>query len=305
MLTDINELVSQGRFRAALDGLAKHPKRDEKDERYDQHLNMMIGALNGMEQDEMDGTASPEFTKRQQAKLRRSINIFIRMFDITHVEAQPVVMKKPRITIQNPPAPPVAKPVILFLASDPRGMGELKLNDEFVKIRTHLDDKVDNFKLELKFEQRPDTLTKTILDERPTYVHFAGHGVGTTDEDNLAGIVLEDRERNPKVVTGAALANMFRLLKKRFEIKAVVLNACDSTEQAMAISTNSIHTIGMADEIPDHAAIVFAGGFYLGLAETPDNIPFAYEMALNSLSMEGLKEGQIPKLFFEGKEVVL
>lgn len=305
MQTDINDLVNQGRLRDALDGLAKHPKRNEGDERYDQSLNMMIGSLTGIERDEMDGTASPEFTLRQKAKLRRSINIFIRMFGITHVEAQPVALQEPRITVPTPPNKPVDKPVILFLASDPRGMGELKLNDEFVKIRTHLDDKVDNFKLELKFEQRPDTLTKTILDERPTYVHFAGHGVGTTDEDNLAGIVLEDRERNPKVVTGVALANMFRLLKKRFDIKAVVLNACDSTEQAMAISTNAIHTIGMADEIPDPAAIAFAGGFYLGLAETPDDIPFAYEMALNSLLMEGINEEQTPKLFFNGAEVII
>ena len=304
MQTKITDLVNAGRFRAALDGLYTHPKRNGDDERYDQHLNMMIGALTSIETDEMDGTASPEFTKRQEAKLRRSINIFIRMFDITHVEAQPVVVK-PEINVPSAPDNPVERPGILFLASDPRGMGKLKLNDEFVKIRTHLDDKVDNFKLELKFEQRPDTLTKTILDERPTYVHFAGHGVGTTDEDNLAGIVLEDRERNPKVVTGVALANMFRLLKKRFDIKAVVLNACDSTEQAMAISTNEIYAIGMADEIPDHAAIAFAGGFYLGLAETPDDIPFAYEMALNSLLMEGLKAGQLPKLFYAGAEVAV
>lgn len=290
-----------------MDGLAKHPKRieceQEEDERYDDHLNGMTSALASIETNEIDGTASQEFTLRQKAKLRKSVSLFVRMFGITHVEAQPVVVQAPSIVVSTPTGGPVDKPVILFLASDPRGMGELKLNDEFVKIRTHLDDKVENFKLELKFEQRPDTLTKTMLDERPTYVHFAGHGVGTTDEDNLAGIVLEDRERNPKVVTGVALANMFRLLKKRFDIKAVVLNACDSTEQAMAISTNGIHTIGMADEIPDHAAITFAGGFYLGLAETPDDIPFAYEMALNSLSMEGLKQGQIPKLFLNGKEV--
>jgi hypothetical protein len=304
MQTKVTDLVNAGRFRAALNGLTTHPKRNEDDERYDQHLNMMIGSLTGIETDEMDGTASPEFTLRQKAKLRKSIGLFTRMFGITHVEAQPVVVVE-RTLVAAPSEKPVEKPGILFLASDPRGMGKLKLNDEFVKIRTHLDDKVGHFKLELKFEQRPDTLTKTILDERPTYVHFAGHGVGTTDEDNLAGIVLEDRERNPQIVTGVALANMFRLLKKRFDIKAVVLNACNSTEQAMAISTNGIYTIGMADEIPDHAAIAFAGGFYLGLAETPDDIPFAYEMALNSLLMEGVKQEEVPMLFYAGAEVII
>ncbi len=304
MQTKITDLVNAGRFRAALDGLSTHPKRQGDDERYDQHLNMMIGSLTGIETDEMDGTASPEFTLRQKAKLRKSIGIFTRMFGITHVEAQPVEVEEDPVRIPAPNEKPVEKPGILFLASDPRGMGKLKLNEEFVKIRTHLDDKVDNFKLELKFEQRPDTLTKTILDERPTYIHFAGHGVGTTDEDNLAGIVLEDRERNPKVVTGLALENMFRLLKMRFDIKAVVLNACDSTEQAKAISKNGIYAIGMADEIPDDAAITFAGGFYLGLAETPDDIPFAYQMALNSLLMEGVEQAQVPRLFLDGEEVI-
>jgi hypothetical protein len=306
MLIDIKELVNQGRLRAALGGLEKHP-HDEEDERYDHQINMMIGRLSGIEQGEMDGTASATFTSQQKAMLRSSIFKFAQRFNITEVEASPRQV--------NPSAPPIPdadvsetvndKPGILFLASDPRGMGKLKLEKEFVKIRTHLDDKAENFKLELKFEQRADTLTKTILNERPTYVHFAGHGVATTDESNLAGIVLEDRERNPKVVTGVALANMFRLLKKRFDIKAVVLNACESTEQARAISTNGIYAIGMAEEIPDTAAISFAGGFYLGLAETPDDIPFAYEMAMNSLLMEGIAQVQVPKLFLDGEEVVL
>lgn len=303
MQTKITDLVNAGRFRAALNGLSTHPKRNGDDERYDQHLNMMIGTLTGIEADEMDGTASPEFTLRQKAKLRKSISLFVRMFGIVHVEAQPVVVEARNI-LPPPSEKPVSKPGILFLASDPRGMGQLQLNSEFVKIRTFLGNKVENFKLELKFEQRPDTLTKTILDERPTYIHFAGHGVSTTDKDNLAGIVLEDRERNPKIVTGVALANMFRLLKTQFDIKAVVLNACNSTEQAKAISTNGIYAIGMADEIPDHAAISFAGGFYLGLAETPDDIPFAYQMALNSLIIEGIKQDQTPSIFLNGKELV-
>ncbi|TXF91626.1 CHAT domain-containing protein [Neolewinella aurantiaca] len=305
MLTDINDLVNEGRVRDALSGLTSHPRSEEGDENYSRAINMMTGTLNDIERNEIEGTESPESLQRAKAKMRRSILSFSQMHNITHVEAPPAKVRLPMDTVPDPAlqTTPADKPCILFLASDPRGMGELKLHEEFVKIRTHLDDKTDNFRLELKFEQRPDTLTKTILDERPAYVHFAGHGVGASDEFNPAGIVLEDRERNPKIVTGTALANMFRLLKKRFAIKAVVLNACESTEQARAISTNGIYTIGMAEEIPDPAAISFAGGFYLGLAESPDDIPFAYEMAVNSLLMEGFEQAQIPKLFLDGKEV--
>ncbi len=303
MQTKITDLVNAGRFRDALDGLAGHPKRDGDDERYEQHLNMMIGTLTGIETDEMDGTASREFTLRQKAKLRKSIGLFVRMFGITHVEAQPVVVQEPRITNPAPPEKPVDKPVILFLGSNPKGWGKLQLDAEYVNIQERMGKKKALFDLRTAFRTTSGELMETLLNERPMYLHFAGHGVPDAGEDDPAGIVLETEDKQPQVVSGEALSAMFSLMVTEFKIKSVVLNACDTIEQARAISTNGVHSVGMSEEIPDDVAISFAGGFYLGLAQKPGDIPRAFKYALTMLKLSFSGQDDLPKLFYAGSEV--
>ncbi|MEM9928219.1 MAG: CHAT domain-containing protein [Bacteroidota bacterium] len=296
----MRKLISSGRYEQALDVLEQHPLY-ASDHKFSHQVTMQKSAYNALIDDKMSNLISPEDAARREAGIVNNMLKLLRLFSETSaIDTGTTTTPAPAVEAQ-PPAADV--PTILFLASHPMNMGKLQLEKEYVKIQTQLGDKVREFNLKIKFEPRADTLTKTMLDERPTYVHFAGHGVGETDGFNPAGIVLEDRQGNPNVVPGAALANMFRLLKRRFDIKVVVLNACESVDHAKAISTNAIYTVGMTDEIPDRMAISFAGGFYLGISESPDDIPFAFEMALNNLLMEGIEGHLVPKLFLDGEEV--
>lgn len=296
----IRDLISNARYAEALDALEKHPLYDT-DTKFRNHVTMQTSAYNSVVNQEMENLLPMEDIMRQKGTIARSILTIISQYKEGVSPTDKPMTTVPPI-IKEKDLPP-GVPTILFLASHPLNMGKLQLEKEFVKIQTQLGDSAPEFNLKIKFEPRADTLTKTMLEDRPTYVHFAGHGIGETDGFNPAGIVLEDRHGNPNVVPGDALANMFRLLKRRFETKVVVLNACESVEQAKAISTNDLYAVGMTEEIPDNMAISFAGGFYLGIAESPDDIPFAFEMALNNLLMEGIEGHLVPKLFKNGEEV--
>ncbi|MFT5999384.1 MAG: hypothetical protein ACI81P_001842 [Neolewinella sp.] len=300
MPNQLTTLVSEARLDEAMEVLKNHPKY-HSDNRYQNTVIMISAQLHSITDQETKMLIPMDSAMRQKAKISQSILETARRYDIEDSRSSNTTIP--------PPIPESDKKEdalrILFLASDPREVGRLNLEKEYVRIRTQLGDSAPDFNLNIMFEQRPDTLIKTLLEEKPTYIHFAGHGDKGTEGFNPAGIVLQDRDRNPQVVSGPALANMFRLLKREFEIKVVLLNACDSMEQARAISGNGIHAIGMAKEIPDNMAISFAGGFYLGLAEAPDDIPRAFDYALASLMMEGYEIDAIPRLFLNKEEVTL
>ncbi|WP_020569991.1 CHAT domain-containing protein [Neolewinella persica] len=300
MPNNLITLVSEARLDEALEVLKQHPKFGT-DRRFQNSVIMISAQLNSSMDQQNKMLISMDTAMRQKAQISQSILEIARMHDIEDTGNVGATIPPP-IPKEDQKADALR---ILFLASDPREVGRLNLEKEYVKIRTQLGDNAPDFNLNIMFEQRPDTLIKTLLEEKPTYIHFAGHGDKGTKGFSPAGIVLQDRDRNPKVVSGPALANMFRLLKREFEIKVVLLNACDSVDQARAISGNGIHAIGMAKEIPDNMAITFAGGFYLGLAEAPDDIPRAFDYALASLMMEGYDIDAIPRLFFNKEEVDL
>lgn len=304
-MPSITSLIAEARLEEAFEKLKEHPKY-KTDSKYQGQVINMTGSFVGLREREMLGMLSYETAAREKAQLTNSLLTLIGVFKLeeTAGTSPPVNPVIPMLTDNETNRNMGGVPRILFLASDPRDMGKLQLDKEFLKIHSELGDDATKLSLKVKFEPRADTLTRTLLEDRPTYVHFAGHGVGAAENFHPAGIVLEDRYGNPNVVSGTALANMFRLIKKRIDIKAVVLNACESAEQARAISIHDIYTVGMAAEIPDNMAISFAGGFYLGLAESPDEIPFAFEMAINNLLMEGIEGEQVPKLFYQGEEVV-
>ncbi|HEX8693649.1 MAG TPA: CHAT domain-containing protein [Longimicrobium sp.] len=122
-----------------------------------------------------------------------------------------------------------------------------------------------------------DTLMQAMLDESPTIVHFAGHGV-------TGGILLRNEVGHPCLVTGDALASLFALF--RDTVKCVVLNACWSEAQAQAIRRHVPHVIGTRAGILDAAALAFSAGFYKAIGAGKD-IPFAFEAGKARVHMEG------------------
>jgi hypothetical protein len=105
------------------------------------------------------------------------------------------------------------------------------------------------------------------MEEAPTHVHFSGHG-------EPEGIVLRDELGNHRVVSGEALAALFRLCGDA--VRCVVLNACFSEPQARSIRQYVPYVVGSTDRIEDAAALSFSSGFYLAVAAGKD-VPFAFE----------------------------
>ncbi|MHC5719505.1 MAG: CHAT domain-containing protein, partial [Nostoc sp.] len=137
-------------------------------------------------------------------------------------------------------------------------------------------------------------IQRALLDIKPQIVHFSGHGKGEE------GLVFEDEIGQSKLVSGAALAGLFKLFAN--QIECVVLNGCYSEEQAEAIAQDINYVIGMRKAIGDaegglrqRAAIEFAVGFYDALG-AGESIEFAYNLGCAAIQLAGIEEHLTPVL---------
>ncbi|MFG6103641.1 NB-ARC domain-containing protein [Leptothoe sp. EHU-05/26/07-4] len=179
---------------------------------------------------------------------------------------------------------------ILILAANPKDVTRRRLDEEARDIREGLEraKKRDEFEIVQRWAVRPRDLQRAMLDESPQIVHFTGHSEGT------AGLVFEDEVGNAKLVTGDALAKLFKLFKQ--ECKCVVLNGCYSLEQAAAIAEHVPYVIGMRRAVKEQAAIEFAVGFYDALGSGRP-VEFAFEFGKTAMELQGAGDSDMPVLW--------
>jgi len=184
---------------------------------------------------------------------------------------------------------PRFKPKILFLTSNPKRTNPLRLEQEIrdIEQKIALCNIADKIVLVKKGAVRIGDLQYYLNQERPTIVHFSGHG------SELGEIVLEDNEGRARTVPPRALARVFRVHKD--DIKCVVLNACYSFDQADVIRKHIDFVIGMSTSIGDEAAIAFSSAFYSALA-SGRSIKNAFDQGINEIMLWGIPEENIPKL---------
>jgi hypothetical protein len=178
---------------------------------------------------------------------------------------------------------------ILFLASNPIDTAQLRLDEEVRAIdeRLRRSNYRDNFQLEQHWAVRIDDIQECILRHNPNIVHFVGHG-------NRSGeIILLDNQGNGKSVSVQALSDLFETLKDN--IKCVVLNACYSEKQALAIAQHIDCVVGMSTPISDQSAISFSSSFYQALGYGK-NIKTAFDLGCSQIALTGLGESSTPKL---------
>ncbi|NEU71057.1 CHAT domain-containing protein [Hassallia byssoidea VB512170] len=183
---------------------------------------------------------------------------------------------------------------ILILAANPKQTSRLRLDEEVrdIKEGLRLSQQRDKFILQQEWAVRPRDVRRAVLDFRPNIIHFSGHGAGTT------GLSFEDEIGKEKLVTGEALAGLFGQFAK--QVECVVLNACYSEEQAVAIAQHIDYVIGMNAAIGDKAALEFAVGFYDALVaydpryDTYSRIEFAFNIACNAIQFAGISGDSIP-----------
>lgn len=180
-------------------------------------------------------------------------------------------------------------PKILFLAANPKDSVRLRLDEEHREIERQilLAQKKDSLALVNKGAVRINDLQFHLNQERPTIVHFSGHG---TEEGR---IILEDNLGKARTVPPEALARVFKTLKDN--IRCVVLNACFSSEQAQAISQYIDCVVGMSSDIGDKAAITFSSAFYLAIA-SGRSLKNAFDQGINEIMLWETREEHIPKL---------
>ena len=182
----------------------------------------------------------------------------------------------------------MAAKTILILTANPSDTSRLRLDEEVREIQEglNLSAERDSFNVVSQWATRPDDLRRALLKYRPQIVHFSGHGAGS------AGLLLENDLGNAKPVSSDALSLLFSLFPS---VDCVLFNACYSEVQADAIAKHIDHVIGMSDAMGDRAAIEFAVGFYDALGYGHP-VPFAYELGLSAIALEGLDDVATPIL---------
>ena len=146
----------------------------------------------------------------------------------------------------------------------------------------------DRFQIATKLAIRTTDLRRALLDHRPQIVHFSGHGTGKQ------GLVLETDSGQQKMIGTEAISQLFGAFNHG-EIECVLLNACYSDVQAIAIHQFVDCVIGMNQPIGDQAAIDFAEGFYdaLGAGSPYDE---AFKIGKSAITASGSLESIVPVL---------
>jgi len=192
---------------------------------------------------------------------------------------------------------------ILVLSANPASTDKIDVDKE----RARIGEKLEKSGIEVVSRRRVSRsrFAELIYEEKPTIVHFSGHGeekdptaaeggfvnrgIGKRTEQKpdenapQSGILLMDEDgRNASFLKANVLKRTFNTLvnKQDIKIKAVILNACYSEEQARAISEVGVSVIGTSSAIKDNAAIKFSSGFYYAYGKG-ESIEDALDWAIN------------------------
>lgn len=184
---------------------------------------------------------------------------------------------------------------ILFVATNPINAPRLRTDREYKAIEKHKDNPSGRCMLTIRLQLAAQfsDLVSALL-QRPSIVHFSGHGQGHE------GLVFEDGEGRMDLVSTERLTSIFKEVSS--QVKCVVLNACFSQTQAIAISRHIEYVIGTNSEIDDDAAIRFSSNFYEALS-TGKSIEEAYRWVRSTLSTEQPSVNLVPELIHKEKIV--
>lgn len=147
---------------------------------------------------------------------------------------------------------------ILFLAANPAELAALDLEEELRNLERELAAvrHRDQISLISGHAVQPDDLVRHVRHERPTVVHFAGHG-------SKDGIVLRSDKGSYQTVSGASLRQFF--LGRGVEL--VVMNTCYSEAQGEPIAASVPMVVGTSQALDDEAARRFTVAFYRTLGD--------------------------------------
>jgi CHAT domain len=244
--------------------------------------------------------------------------------------APPVGETPPKTTAAVPSETSKYKFKLLFLGANPPGTRELRIRDEHSRIMEKLaaDKRQEEYQVLTEFYARASDWQEILIRDKPNIIHFSGHGTDqglghasdgsdsdrlindaarkkqkAEEAERLKGIVMYDESmRRAQLVSTVALDDLFSLVTEEdlgIQVKVVLLNACFSENQAVAIGKYVEYVIGTSDAVPDEAAIQFAAGFYFGMTQTM-GIERAFRTGRSRALMTGLNDKNLFVLYKNG-----
>lgn len=168
---------------------------------------------------------------------------------------------------------------VLFFGANPPGTRSLRIDEEIREIQQTIRQgrERDNIKVETEWAVRPHDITRALIDFRPHFVHFAGHGGG--EEGSFAA---EGDTGFAHVIPVEGLVQAFRAVGR--EVRCVIVNACQTERLARALALVVPYVIGMRQPVGDRSAIRFSIGFYQALA-AGEPVETAFEVGKAQLMM--------------------
>jgi len=167
---------------------------------------------------------------------------------------------------------------ILILSANPKDTSRLSLDEEVREIEEGLlrSRCRGQFEIQTRWAVRHRDLRRSLLESEPQIVHFSGHG-------EKEGLILEGELGIAEPIPQNAISGLFELCSDHVE--CVILNACYSESQAVAINKHINYVIGMPGKIKDKAAIEFSVGFYdaLGAGKT---VEIAFKFGCNAIQQK-------------------
>lgn len=178
---------------------------------------------------------------------------------------------------------------ILIVVANPRNNSERRLEIEVREIATGLNLGLqrEQFRLEQQWAVDSTALRRAMLKYNPQIVHFCGYGIDSQ------GLELEHEQGGVHLVGTNALSELFSLFSDRIE--CVVLSACYSELQALAISQHVDYVVGMNSSISHAAATKFSIGFYDALS-AGRSYEQAFQFGKNAIELDSILEHSIPVL---------
>jgi CHAT domain-containing protein len=180
---------------------------------------------------------------------------------------------------------------ILYLGANPETGTPLRVDHELRQISAAIRESPlrDRILLSSDLAVTADDLHRSLLANRPHVVHFSGHGTQTN------AILIEKESGAPRSIPADSLLKLLQVFKDG--LRLVVLNACYSEGQAVAIAAYVDAVIGMSEAISDDAAMSFSRGFYRALAHG-EHLQRSFDLGCSQIDLDGFhSEAGIPRLF--------
>ncbi|HWO25675.1 MAG TPA: CHAT domain-containing protein [Kofleriaceae bacterium] len=191
----------------------------------------------------------------------------------------------------------MTKHTILFLAANPQGgdrsgldpqarRGALEQEASAIQRELKRSGYRDRFELVTRWAAEPHDLLRELRAQKPTVVHFSGHG-------GREGMFFQAADGEARVVSAAAIAETFGAAGG--SVKLVVLSACYGEAVAGALLAHVDCVVGMSGVLSDEMARAFAIGLYGALGEQ-ESVADAYQHGNAAISLEGLADTERPQL---------